>query len=52
MRRIYSWSPWNPDPNHKAGLEFMPMLWGPKQIDDFEKQVKAGYASYLLGFNE
>lgn len=50
--RIYSWSPYNPDPNDKYGLEFMPMLWGEKQVGDFDKLVTAGYAKYLLGFNE
>lgn len=50
--RVYTWSPDTPDPSHKSGLEFMPMLWGPNQVEDFESKVIAGYASYILGFNE
>lgn len=29
-----------------------PMLWGWKQVDDFVKMVKFGYAQYALGPNE
>ncbi|KAI0692653.1 glycosyl hydrolase catalytic core-domain-containing protein [Cytidiella melzeri] len=49
---IYSWGPSNPDPSHKYALEYMPMLWGTKQIEQFDQTVKAGYANYVLGFNE
>jgi hypothetical protein len=28
------------------------MLWGPSQVGDFQNVVKAGYANYVLGFNE
>jgi hypothetical protein len=28
------------------------MLWGTKQIADFKRLVKAGYAHTALGFNE
>lgn len=51
--RVYSWSPYTPDPNHKyPNLQFMAQLWGFNQVDDFESVVKAGYANYILGPNE
>ena len=51
--RSYSWSPDTPDPDHKfPGIEFMPQLWGPNQVSDFENVVKAGYAKIILGMNE
>ncbi len=50
--RLYSWDPYTPDPDNKYNLEYMPMLWGPNQVKDFESVVKAGYAKYILGFNE
>ena len=28
------------------------MLWGTKQIADFQKTVKPGYAHYAMGMNE
>ncbi|KIK08407.1 glycoside hydrolase family 128 protein [Laccaria amethystina LaAM-08-1] len=49
---IYNWSPWAPASAAALGLEFMPMLWGPKQIGDFTQLVKPGYAKTVLGFNE
>lgn len=49
---IYNWSPWAPPSAAALGLEFMPMLWGPKQIGDFTQLVKPGYAKTVLGFNE
>ncbi|KDR83536.1 hypothetical protein GALMADRAFT_55152, partial [Galerina marginata CBS 339.88] len=48
----YSWSPWKPAGSDALGLEFAPMLWGPKQIGDFQNLVKPGYARWALGFNE
>lgn len=33
-------------------VEYVPMLWGDKQIGDFQKNVKAGYARFVLGMNE
>ena len=30
----------------------MAMFWGDNQISDFESVVKAGYANFILGFNE
>lgn len=51
--RIYSWSPYTPDPNNKyPNMKFMAQLWGSDQISDFESVVKAGYADFILGFNE
>ncbi|CAA7259519.1 unnamed protein product [Cyclocybe aegerita] len=49
---IYTWSPWKPAGSDALGLEFAPMLWGPKQISDFTRLVKPGYAHTVLGFNE
>ncbi|KIM45991.1 glycoside hydrolase family 128 protein [Hebeloma cylindrosporum] len=49
---IYTWSPWKPAGSDALGLEFTPMLWGTKQIADFKRLVKAGYARTALGFNE
>jgi len=51
---IYNWSPHNIPGSEKFGLEFVPMLWGPGQESDFEKEVKAGFNSStcVLGFNE
>jgi hypothetical protein len=49
---IYTWSPWKPTVVDSLGLEFIPMLWGEKQISDFTSLVKAGYAKTVLGFNE
>jgi len=28
------------------------MLWGPDKIGEFQKLVKAGYATIAMGFNE
>ena len=51
--RSYSWSPDTPDPSHKfPNVEFMPQLWGPNQVADFEKVVVKGYANIILGMNE
>ncbi|KAL0949617.1 hypothetical protein HGRIS_009662 [Hohenbuehelia grisea] len=49
---IYTWSPWKPEKSDSLGLRFMPMLWGDKQIGDFTKLVKKGYADIVLGMNE
>ena len=51
--RIYSWSPYTPDPDHKyPNMQFMAQLWGPDQVDDWESVVQAGYANFALGMNE
>ena len=34
------------------GAEFIPMLWGHKQIGQFTSLVKPGYAKTVLGMNE
>ena len=53
MCRIYSWSPYTPDPNNQyPNMKFMAQLWGSDQVSDFESVVKAGYANFILGFNE
>ncbi|TFK43346.1 glycosyl hydrolase catalytic core-domain-containing protein [Crucibulum laeve] len=52
VSRIYSWSPWKPALSDSLGLEFIPMLWGEKQIADFQRLVKPGTAKTVLGFNE
>jgi hypothetical protein len=49
---LYTWSPWKPAGIDALGLEFAPMLWGVKQIADFQRLVKPGYAKTALGFNE
>ncbi|KAG6837938.1 hypothetical protein H0H93_008332 [Arthromyces matolae] len=49
---VYTWSPWVPDAAKSLGLHGVPMLWGEKQIADFVKIVKKGYANAVLGFNE
>jgi hypothetical protein len=38
--------------NEIPWVEYVPMLWGDKQIGDFQKNVKAGYARFVLGMNE
>jgi Glycosyl hydrolase catalytic core len=38
--------------NNFPGVDFLPMLWGEKQIDQFYQWVKPGYARYMLAFNE
>jgi hypothetical protein len=52
VRYIYSWSPWKPAGSDALGLEFSPMLWGAKQVTQFNQLVKAGYANTALGMNE
>ncbi|PPQ74997.1 hypothetical protein CVT24_010071, partial [Panaeolus cyanescens] len=49
---IYTWSPFKPNSSDSLGFEFAPMLWGIKQINDFKRLVKPGYAHVALGFNE
>jgi len=48
---MYTWSAWKPGGN-SVGLDFVPMLWGSKQISDWTKLVVEGYATSALGFNE
>lgn len=49
---IYTWSPWYPGDARSLGLRPFPMLWGEKQVGDFSRLVKPGYADVALGFNE
>ena len=50
---VYTWSPYKPPIlNNYPQVDFLPMLWGEKQIDEFYRWVKPGYARYILGFNE
>jgi len=49
---IYNWSPNKVQGADAVGLEYVPMLWGTKQISSFQNLVKAGYARHVLGFNE
>jgi len=49
---IYTWSPWIPQGAKKLGFRPAVMLWGAKQIGDFTKLVKPGYANIALGYNE
>ncbi|TFK29304.1 hypothetical protein FA15DRAFT_397075 [Coprinopsis marcescibilis] len=51
--RVYTWHPRKPDVmNGYPNIEFVPMLWGPNQVGEFQQYVRAGYASHVLGFNE
>lgn len=47
---IYTWSP--EIPSNTYGYTGVPQLWGKNQVDEFQRLVKPGYASYVLGFNE
>jgi hypothetical protein len=49
---IYTWSPHLPTKTKSLGFKGVPMLWGAKQVDDFERLVKKGYADTILAFNE
>jgi len=49
---IYTWSPFCPSSAKSLGFNCIPMLWGPKQTDNFQRLVKKGYANTVLGFNE
>lgn len=49
---LYSWSSWKPDGADELGFDFMPMLWGESDVSDFEANVKPGYGTHILGFNE
>jgi len=48
----YTWSPWSISGAGALGYEFIPMLWGAKQIGDFQNLVKQGYATKVFGMNE
>lgn len=51
--RYYTWSPW---PTNNTGIEFVPMLWGKDQINDFTSTLgntlTSNQVSAALAFNE
>jgi hypothetical protein len=49
---VMTWSPYIPPIAKNLGLIPCPMLWGPKQIADFQRLVVPGYANVVLGMNE
>ncbi|KAM6495734.1 Glycosyl hydrolase catalytic core domain containing protein [Amanita muscaria] len=49
---VYTWSPWCPEGAAQLGYACAPMLWGWKQVSDFQRLVVKGYASHVLGPNE
>ena len=50
---VYTWSPYKPPIlNNYPNVDFLPMLWGEKQIGQFHELVKPGYARHILAFNE
>jgi len=52
VQYVYTWSP-NKIPQADAlGLTSMVMLWGDKQISEFQALVKKGYAHCVMGANE
>jgi len=52
VSKIYNWSPSMPGGLDGLDLEYVPMCWGVKQLDQFKSQVKPGFAKHALGFNE
>ncbi|KAF5364146.1 hypothetical protein D9756_000555 [Leucocoprinus leucothites] len=52
VNKYYTWSPWCVDSANSVGMKCCPMLWGSKQIGDFTKLVKPGYANCAMGPNE
>ncbi|KLO12832.1 glycoside hydrolase [Schizopora paradoxa] len=50
----YNWDVTWVDGAQQLGLEYLPMLWNSSQanVQKFQNTVKAGYAKYVLGFNE
>jgi len=49
---VYTWTPTCPKGYESTGLKCAPMLWGPKQVDDFRKLRQSQGASILMGMNE
>ncbi|KAI0370280.1 hypothetical protein BV20DRAFT_1075526 [Pilatotrama ljubarskyi] len=51
---LYDWGVDKPSDADKLGFDFWPMLWGGSQdkIDAFEKAMKPGLGTIVLGFNE
>ena len=52
FRRYYTWGP----SSINSGLEFVPMLWGEKQLSQWDnainQTVQTMYVTHALGFNE
>ncbi|KAE9399142.1 hypothetical protein BT96DRAFT_994259 [Gymnopus androsaceus JB14] len=49
---IYTWNVSAPSNAKSLGFTFVPQFWGPAFASSFSSTVVAGYAKYLLGFNE
>ena len=51
---FYNWGPDIPSNCGELGLTCIPMLWSNAgdKVSAFQSVVKAGYANYVLGFNE
>ncbi|KAI4524165.1 fungal hydrophobin [Schizophyllum commune Loenen D] len=49
---FYNWSASIPSNVRDLGLSPMVQLWGYKNVDEFEQNVKQGYADWILGMNE
>jgi len=54
MSWAYNWAD-NPDGSLPSGMDFVPMLWGPKKFGDWDAAAKKAIAAgtkYLMSFNE
>jgi len=51
VKALYTWSPDGPSKGDLHGVDFFPMLWGDRQVTQFENDVKGG-GDFILGFNE
>jgi len=49
---LYTWSPECPSNAKSLGFECVPMCWGWKQVENFQKTAIEGYAKYAMGPNE
>jgi hypothetical protein len=49
---LYTWSDYLPSYAEGLGINLIPMLWGESNAQDFANNVKRGYATIALGFNE
>ena len=52
LSSFYNWSASIPSVVRDLGLSPMVQLWGYKNVDEFEQNVKQGYADWILGMNE
>ena len=52
---FYRYYTWNPD-GFASDIEFVPMLWGPTQTDDWDTHINSTisslHVSHVLAFNE